>query len=253
VPVLSLENLGFAYSATAAPALIGVEAKLYAGESLGVIGPTACGKTTLARLITRGCDPTEGCVRVNGCDLAALSEHERVAAIAYVPQHTQLLRGTVRSNLVWRDAGASDEDLWEALANAQIEGAIAHLPQGLEAPVAAGGGNFSGGQRQRLTIARALVGAPQILVLDDATSALDYLTERALIAALDAQAAATGQVRVVMSQRIASVAACTRVLVLDAGHVVDLGTHAELKARCALYQELCALQEAPAREEVCDG
>ncbi|MFR7750970.1 MAG: ATP-binding cassette domain-containing protein, partial [Collinsella sp.] len=165
-----------------------------------------------------------------------------------VPQRASLVSGTIRSNLTWRDESATDEELWAALEMAQASEFVRNKPQGLDAPVEAGGKNFSGGQRQRLTIARALVGSPQILIMDDSASALDFKTDAALRHAIRKRsvrgAAADGLplTTVIVSQRVSTVRDADMICVLDHGSVAGLGTHDELYASCQLYREICQSQ-----------
>ena len=248
VPTLALRNVSFAYPGAAADAVHDATLTLMPGQTLGVIGGTGSGKSTLVSLIPRLYDATEGAVEVLGRDVRAWQLKQLRQVVGMVPQQAMLVSGTIRSNLIWRDAGATDDDLWRALELAQAAEFVRTLADGLDAPVEAGGKNFSGGQRQRLTIARALVGAPKLLILDDSASALDYKTDAALRVALASygrDAAASGELPpavVVVSQRVASVRAADLICVMRRGNVVGLGTHDELVRTCAIYQEICASQ-----------
>ena len=248
VPTLALHNVSFAYPGAAADAVHDATLALMPGQTLGVIGGTGSGKSTLVSLIPRLYDATEGAVEVLGRDVRAWQLKQLRQVVGMVPQQAMLVSGTIRSNLIWRDAGATDDDLWRALELAQASEFVRTLADGLDAPVEAGGKNFSGGQRQRLTIARALVGAPKLLILDDSASALDYKTDAALRVALASygrDAAASGELPpavVVVSQRVASVRAADLICVMRRGNVVGLGTHDELVRTCAIYQEICASQ-----------
>ena len=248
VPTLALRNVSFAYPGAAADAVHDATLALMPGQTLGVIGGTGSGKSTLVSLIPRLYDATEGAVEVLGRDVRAWQLKQLRQVVGMVPQQAMLVLGTIRSNLIWRDAGATDDDLWRALELAQAAEFVRALADGLDAPVEAGGKNFSGGQRQRLTIARALVGAPKLLILDDSASALDYKTDAALRVALASygrDAAASGELPpavVVVSQRVASVRAADLICVMRRGNVVGLGTHDELVRTCAIYQEICASQ-----------
>ena len=248
VPTLALRNVSFAYPGAAADAVHDATLALMPGQTLGVIGGTGSGKSTLVSLIPRLYDATEGAVEVLGRDVRAWQLKQLRQVVGMVPQQAMLVSGTIRSNLIWRDAGATDDDLWRALELAQAAEFVRALADGLDAPVEAGGKNFSGGQRQRLTIARALVGAPKLLILDDSASALDYKTDAALRVALASygrDAAASGDLPpavVVVSQRVASVRAADLICVMRRGNVVGLGTHDELVRTCAIYQEICASQ-----------
>ena len=248
VPTLALRNVSFAYPGAAADAVHDATLTLMSGQTLGVIGGTGSGKSTLVSLIPRLYDATEGAVEVLGRDVRAWQLKQLRQVVGMVPQQAMLVSGTIRSNLIWRDAEATDDDLWRALELAQASEFVRALADGLDAPVEAGGKNFSGGQRQRLTIARALVGAPKLLILDDSASALDYKTDAALRVALASygrDAAASGELPpavVVVSQRVASVRAADLICVMRRGNVVGLGTHDELVRTCAIYQEICASQ-----------
>ncbi|WP_346680443.1 ABC transporter ATP-binding protein [Enorma massiliensis] len=248
VPTLALRNVSFAYPGAAADAVHDATLALMSGQTLGVIGGTGSGKSTLVSLIPRLYDATEGAVEVLGRDVRAWQLKQLRQVVGMVPQQAMLVSGTIRSNLIWRDAKATDDDLWRALELAQASEFVRTLADGLDAPVEAGGKNFSGGQRQRLTIARALVRAPKLLILDDSASALDYKTDAALRVALASygrDAAASGELPpavVVVSQRVASVRAADLICVMRRGNVVGLGTHDELVRTCAIYQEICASQ-----------
>ena len=248
VPTLALRNVSFAYPGAAADAVHDATLTLMSGQTLGVIGGTGSGKSTLVSLIPRLYDATEGAVEVLGRNVRAWQLKQLRQVVGMVPQQAMLVSGTIRSNLIWRDAEATDDDLWRALELAQAAEFVRVLADGLDAPVEAGGKNFSGGQRQRLTIARALVGAPKLLILDDSASALDYKTDAALRVALASygrDAAASGELPpavVVVSQRVASVRAADLICVMRRGNVVGLGTHDELVRTCAIYQEICASQ-----------
>ena len=248
VPTLALRNVSFAYPGAAADAVHDATLTLMSGQTLGVIGGTGSGKSTLVSLIPRLYDATEGAVEVLGRDVRAWQLKQLRQVVGMVPQQAMLVSGTIRSNLIWRDAKATDDDLWRALELAQASEFVRTLADGLDAPVEAGGKNFSGGQRQRLTIARAIVGAPKLLILDDSASALDYKTDAALRVALASygrDAAASGELPpavVVVSQRVASVRAADLICVMRRGNVVGLGTHDELVRTCAIYQEICASQ-----------
>lgn len=248
VPTLALRNVSFAYPGAAADAVHDATLTLMSGQTLGVIGGTGSGKSTLVSLIPRLYDATEGAVEVLGRDVRAWQLKQLRQVVGMVPQQAMLVSGTIRSNLIWRDAKATDDDLWRALELAQASEFVRTLADGLDAPVEAGGKNFSGGQRQRLTIARALVGAPKLLILDDSASALDYKTDAALRVALASygrDAAASGELPpavVVVSQRVASVRAADLICVMRRGNVMGLGTHDELVRTCAIYQEICASQ-----------
>lgn len=248
VPALSFDHASFSFGAGAANAVSDVTLKLPLGKTLGIIGGTGSGKSTLVSLIPRLYDASAGSVCVMGADVRAWPLDRLRHVVATVPQRASLVSGTIRSNLTWRDESATDEELWAALEMAQASEFVRNKPQGLDAPVEAGGKNFSGGQRQRLTIARALVGSPQILIMDDSASALDFKTDAALRHAIrerSVRGAAAGGLpltTVIVSQRVSTVRDADMICVLDHGSVAGLGTHDELYASCQLYREICQSQ-----------
>lgn len=248
VPALSLSHASFSFGAGAANAVSNVTLELPMGKTLGIIGGTGSGKSTLVSLIPRLYDASTGSVSVMGADVRTWPLDQLRRVVATVPQRASLVSGTIRSNLTWRDEAATDEDLWAALDMAQASEFVRNKPQGLDTPVEAGGKNFSGGQRQRLTIARALVGSPQILIMDDSASALDFKTDAALRHAIrerSMRGAAEGGLpltTVIVSQRVSTVRDADMICVLDHGSVAGLGTHDELYATCQLYREICQSQ-----------
>lgn len=248
VPALSLSQASFSFGAGAANAVNDVTLELPLGKTLGIIGGTGSGKSTLISLIPRLYDTGAGSVSVMGSDVRAWPLDQLRHVVATVPQRASLVSGTIRSNLTWRDESATDEELWAALDMAQASEFVRNKLQGLDAPVEAEGKNFSGGQRQRLTIARALVGSPQILIMDDSASALDFKTDAALRHAIrerSVRGAAAGGIpltTVIVSQRVSTVRDADMICVLDHGSVAGLGTHDELYASCQLYREICQSQ-----------
>lgn len=248
VPALSLSHASFSFGAGAANAVNDVTLELPLGKTLGIIGGTGSGKSTLVSLIPRLYDASTGSVSVMGVDVRTWPLDQLRRVVATVPQRASLVSGSIRSNLTWRDEAATDEELWVALDMAQASEFVRNKPQGLDAPVEAGGKNFSGGQRQRLTIARALVGSPQILIMDDSASALDFKTDAALRHAIrerSMRGAAKGGLpltTVIVSQRVSTVRDADVICVLDHGSVAGLGTHDELYATCRLYREICQSQ-----------
>lgn len=248
VPALSFDHASFSFGTGAANAVNDVTLELPLGKTLGIIGGTGSGKSTLVSLIPRLYDASTGSVSVMGADVRAWQLDQLRHVVATVPQRASLVSGTIRSNLTWRDEAATDEELWAALDMAQASEFVRNKPQGLDAPVEAGGKNFSGGQRQRLTIARALVGSPQILIMDDSASALDFKTDAALRRAIrerSVRGAAEGGLpltTVIVSQRVSTVRDADMICVLDHGSVAGLGTHDELYASCQLYREICQSQ-----------
>lgn len=248
VSALSFDHANFSFGAGAANAVSDVTLELPLGKTLGIIGGTGSGKSTLVSLIPRLYDAGTGSVSVMGSDVRAWPLDQLRHVVATVPQRASLVSGTIRSNLTWRDEAATDEVLWAALDMAQASEFVRNKPQGLDAPVEAGGKNFSGGQRQRLTIARALVGSPQVLIMDDSASALDFKTDAALRHAIrerSVRGAAEGGLpltTVIVSQRVSTVRDADMICVLDHGSVAGLGTHDELYATCQLYREICQSQ-----------
>lgn len=248
VPALSFDHASFSFGAGAANAVNDVTLELPVGKTLGIIGGTGSGKSTLVSLIPRLYDASAGSVSVMGADARTWPLDQLRHVVATVPQRASLVSGTIRSNLTWRDEAATDEELWAALDMAQASEFVRNKPQGLDAPVEAGGKNFSGGQRQRLTIARALVGSPQVLIMDDSASALDFKTDAALRHAIrerSMRGAAEGGLpltTIIVSQRVSTVRDADMICVLDHGSVAGLGTHDELYASCQLYREICQSQ-----------
>lgn len=248
VSALSFSHASFSFGAGAASAVNDVTLELPLGKTLGVIGGTGSGKSTLVSLVPRLYDAGVGSVSVMGADVRAWPLDQLRHVVATVPQRASLVSGTIRSNLTWRDESATDEELWAALDMAQASEFVRNKPQGLDALVEAGGKNFSGGQRQRLTIARSLVGSPQILIMDDSASALDFKTDAALRHAIrerSARGAAEGGLpltTVIVSQRVSTVRDADMICVLDHGSVAGLGAHDELYASCQLYREICQSQ-----------
>lgn len=248
VSALSFDHVSFSFGVGAANAVSDVTLELPLGKTLGIIGGTGSGKSTLVSLIPRLYDASTGSVSVMGADVRTWPLDQLRRVVATVPQRASLVSGTIRSNLTWRDEAATDEELWAALDMAQASEFVRNKPQGLDAPVEAGGKNFSGGQRQRLTIARALVGSPQILIMDDSASALDFKTDAALRHAIrerSVRGAVEGGLpltTVIVSQRVSTVRDADMICVLDHGSVAGLGTHDELYTTCQLYREICQSQ-----------
>ena len=234
------ENVSLQYKGAGAESLSGVSFSVRPGQTVGVIGGTGCGKTTLVNLIPRFYDATSGRVLVGGTDVRQLKKEALRQSVAVVPQKAVLFKGTIRSNLLWGNEHAADDDLFKALSVAQALDVVTSKPLGLDEPVEQGGRNFSGGQRQRLTIARALVGRPDILILDDSASALDYATDarlRRAIREMDPQ-----PTTFIVSQRASSVRFADQIIVLEDGRVAGMGTHDALLASCPVYQEIYASQ-----------
>lgn len=237
--VLEFDNVSFEYSGSKEDALSGISFKLNRGQNIGIIGGTGSGKSTLVNLIPRFYDVTSGSVKIDGTDVRNMSFKQLRRKIGYVPQKASLLTGTIRENMRWRDENADDSEIIEALKTAQAYDFIFEK-DGLDTPVSQEGKNFSGGQRQRLTIARALVSSPEILILDDSSSALDLMTESRLRRALSN--ANPNMTQVIVSQRISTIRDADLIIVLDDGSAVGMGTHKELLENCEIYREICATQ-----------
>ncbi|WP_371782711.1 ABC transporter ATP-binding protein [Streptosporangium subroseum] len=239
---LEMRDVEFRYPGAAAPVLSGISFRTTAGQTTAIIGSTGSGKTTLVSLIPRLFDATAGTVSVDGADVRELDPQMLWTRIGLVPQKPYLFSGTVASNLRYGNPDATDEELWESLEVAQARDFVEAMPEGLEAPITQGGTNVSGGQRQRLSIARALVSKPEIYLFDDSFSALDLSTDARLRAALrphTAQAAV-----IIVGQRISTIADADQIIVLDDGVIVGKGTHEELLDSCPTYIEIVESQLA---------
>ena len=224
------------YSETGEPALVDISFTAQPGQTVGIIGGTGSGKTTLVNLIPRLYDAAQGQVLLDGIPVEDYEMDTMRKQIGIVPQKAVLFQGTIRKNLLWGRENATEEDLWQALEIAQAREVVQGKPGQLDEPVAQGGANFSGGQRQRLTIARALVRHPKILILDDSASALDYATDANLRMAI--RNMPDPPTTFIVSQRAASVRYADTILVLDEGHLMGMGTHAQLLHSCPTYQEI---------------
>jgi ATP-binding cassette, subfamily B, multidrug efflux pump len=237
---LDLRDVEFRYPGAEAPVLRGVHLIARPGQTTAIIGSTGSGKTTLLGLVPRLFDATGGAVLVDGADVRELDPAVLSATVGLVPQKPYLFSGTVASNLRYGKPEATDEELWAALDVAQASDFVSEMPGGLEAPIAQGGSNVSGGQRQRLAIARVLVRRPEIYLFDDSFSALDYATDAALRAEL-AREIADATV-VIVAQRVSTIRDADRIVVLDEGRVVGTGTHAELMETNPTYREIVLSQ-----------
>lgn len=236
---VELKNVTFAYHKDK-PSLESITLSAGKGETIGVVGGTGSGKTTLINLIPRFYDITEGELLIDGIDIRQYPLSQLREKIGIVPQRAILFKGTIRSNMQWGKKNASDSEIWAALETAQAAEFVRKLPDGLDSPVEQGGKNFSGGQRQRLTIARAIVMKPEILILDDSSSALDFATDAALRSAL-AHDISNCTVFIV-SQRASSIKHADKIIVLDDGKAAGIGTHSQLFKECQVYREICLSQ-----------
>lgn len=236
VPFISFDNVSMRYSGGGSDALSGISFSVNAGETVGIIGGTGSGKSTLVNLIPHFYDVTEGEILVDGVNVNAYGDEILRESCGIVPQRAVLFKGTIRENIKWGNENASDEEIMAAAQTACAAEVIKNKPDGLDEQVEQGGKNFSGGQRQRLTIARALVKKPKILILDDSASALDYATDAALrknLRSLDYNPTVF-----IVSQRTSSVRFADKILVLDGGNLVGCGTHEELLENCEVYREI---------------
>jgi ATP-binding cassette subfamily B protein len=237
---LELRNVEFRYPGAEQPVLHDISLTALPGQTTAIIGGTGSGKTTLANLIPRLIDVTAGSLEVGGVDVRELEPAALSGAIGLVPQKPYLFSGTVASNLRYGNQAATDEDLWKALEIAQARDFVERMPDGLHSRIAQGGTNVSGGQRQRLAIARALVHKPQIYVFDDSFSALDYATDARLRSALATDVA--GATMIIVAQRVSTIRQADQILVLDAGRIVASGTHIELMDNSQMYREIVLSQ-----------
>jgi len=237
---LELRGAEFHYPGAEKPVLCDISLVARPGQVTAVIGGTGSGKTALVSLIPRLMDVTGGAVLVNGVDVRELDPAVLSKVIGLVPQKPYLFSGTVASNLRYGNQDATDEDLWHALETAQGRDFVAQMPGGLDAPIAQGGTNVSGGQRQRLAIARALVHKPEIYLFDDSFSALDYATDARLRAALAAETARATVL--IVAQRVSTIRGADQIIVLEAGRIVATGTHEELMRSDRTYREIVLSQ-----------
>jgi ATP-binding cassette subfamily B multidrug efflux pump len=237
---LDLEDVTFSYPGAEEPVLSEVSFSARPGQTVALIGSTGAGKSTLVNLVPRLFDATSGVVRVGGSDVRRIEPDALWSQIGLVPQRAYLFSGTVRSNLLHGKPDATEAELWAALETAQARDFVATLAEGLDAPVVQGGTNFSGGQRQRLAIARALVRRPGIYLFDDSFSALDLATDARLRAAL--RPTTRDATTVIVAQRVTTIMDADLILVLEDGRVVGRGTHSELLASCTTYQEIVTSQ-----------
>ncbi len=237
---VELRDVEFKYPGAEQPVLTGIDLVVRPGETTAIVGSTGAGKTTLVSLIPRLFDVTQGRVEVDGVDVRELDPDLLWSRIGLVPQKPYLFSGTVASNLRYGKPDATDDELWAALRTAQADDFVKAMPKQLDAPIAQGGTNVSGGQRQRLSIARALVKKPDIYVFDDSFSALDVVTDARLRAALDRETAEAGVL--IVAQRVSTIRDAETIVVLDDGRIVGEGTHDELLETCPTYAEIVASQ-----------
>lgn len=241
-PAIEVKNLAFTYAGNSKSTLSGINFTIEKGQTLGIVGGTGSGKSTLVQLIAGLYDVTDGEINLFGHPVSQYTAAEKNALIGFAMQKSVLFSGTIKSNLLWRKPTASDDELIAAIKTAQAYEFVSKKPGGLDEPVVEGGKNFSGGQKQRLNVARALVGKPDILILDDSSSALDFATDAALRKSLREDC--KGMTTVVISQRATSMQAMDLILVMDDGAIVGAGTHSELLASCPEYREIYNSQVA---------
>ncbi len=233
--IAEFENVSFSYNDNGHNALSGISFSVNKGETVGIIGGTGSGKTTLVNLLPRFYDATEGSIRIFGTDVRKYSKEQLREMFGIVPQKSVLFHGSIRENIRWGKNDATDEEIFNALKLAQAESVVKSKKEGLNHIVEQGGANFSGGQKQRLAIARALVRKPEILILDDSASALDFATDSALRKAVKSlKFGAT----FIVSQRVSSVMHADKIIVLHDGNAVGIGTHEKLLSNCEIYKEI---------------
>ena len=241
-PAIEVRHVDFAYDGNGKNTLTDIDFTLYKGQTLGVVGGTGSGKSTLVQLIAGLYAPSAGEIRLFGHPVSEYTAAERNALIGFAMQKSVLFSGTVKSNLLWRDPNASDEQLISALKTAQAFDFVSAKPHGVDEPVTEGGNNFSGGQKQRLSVARAIVGKPDILILDDSSSALDFATDAALRGAIKRDL--PDSTVVIISQRATSMTDTDLILVMDDGRIAGAGKHEELLYSCPEYREIYNSQVA---------
>ena len=241
---VEFRDVTFGYPRLASPIFSGVSLRIRSGETVAVMGATGCGKTALAGLIPRFYDPDAGTVLIDGLDVRSYSREALLGKVSFTLQKSELFSATVRENIAWGKPDATDEEIRAAAAAAQADEFIAKLPDGYDTLLTEGGTSLSGGQRQRIALARAILKPAEILILDDATSALDTKTEAAFFSALSRFA--PGVTKIVVAQRISTARRADRIIVLEKGRIAGVGTHDELLQNCAAYQEIAASQSGRA-------
>ncbi|MDE5755777.1 MAG: ABC transporter ATP-binding protein/permease, partial [Clostridia bacterium] len=240
-PAISFKDAEFAYG-NGSPALKNLSVDIFKGQTVGIIGGTGSGKSTLINLLPRFYDVSQGVLEIDGVDIKKYPLKQLRGKIGLVPQQAMLFSGTIRSNMQWKKKDATDEEIVSALKTAQAYDFVMQKSEGLDAPVQQKGKNFSGGQRQRLSIARALVGNPEIVILDDSMSALDFATDLALRKALN-QNLPKDTTKIIISQRATSIKNADKIIVLDKGNVAGIDTHENLLKTCDIYREICDSQQ----------
>jgi len=233
---IEFRDVEFRYPGAESPVLCGISFTAQPGETTAIVGSTGSGKSTLINLIPRFYDASGGAVLIDGVDIREMAQEDLWAKIGFIPQRAFLFTGTVADNLRYGDAEATDDELWHALRVAQAEPFVAEMPEQLLTPVSQGGMSVSGGQRQRLAIARALVKRPEVYVFDDSFSALDFKTDSALRSALKHET--TESTVIIVAQRVSTILHADRIVVMDAGTIAGIGTHAELMESCETYREI---------------
>lgn len=246
-PVIEFRDVSFSYSEGGDNALEHISFSVQKGETVGVIGGTGSGKSTLVSLIPRFYDAEQGSVLINGTDVKSYGLKELRKRIGFVPQKAMLFSGTIAENLRWGNENATDEQLRKAAETAQAKEFIDKMSDGFNTHINQGGRNLSGGQKQRLTIARALTGSPEILILDDSASALDFATDAALRKAIARDT--SGMTVIIVSQRATSIRHADKIVVLDDGEAVGIGTHDQLLESCGVYREIVMSQESKGGEK----
>ena len=239
-PEIAFDAVSFAYPDAGAYSLSDISFTVARGQTLGIIGGTGCGKSTLVNLIPRFYEVSQGSIKVDGVDVRDYPMEQLRGKVGIVPQRAVLFSGTLRQNMQWRKQDATDEEIWQALETAQAASFVRKMPDGLDSVILQGGKNLSGGQKQRLTIARALVGEPEILILDDSASALDFATDAALRRAIAKFSAGRGNrmTTIIVSQRANTVRYADQIVVLDDGKAAGIGTHEQLLESCQTYREI---------------
>lgn len=239
-PEIAFDAVSFAYPDAGAYSLSDISFTVARGQTLGIIGGTGCGKSTLVNLIPRFYEVSQGSIKVDGVDVRDYPMEQLRGKVGIVPQRAVLFSGTLRQNMQWRKQDATDEEIWQALETAQAASFVRKMPDGLDSVILQGGKNLSGGQKQRLTIARALVGEPEILILDDSASALDFATDAALRRAIAKFSAERGNrmTTIIVSQRANTVRYADQIVVLDDGKAAGIGTHEQLLESCQIYREI---------------